>query len=592
VAGNRPTLQNNGTFLRVNGLDAQSCLERHSISSNDTIPTNFEIGGVGGASANVLFMPDRINPEGSLSNFDGRFVNPPFLFGSGGVEQLAKEMTEDLQSLRDKLLNDPDMKSIKIITHGVNFVKLSSKKHQFYMAKNVVEENSIEDVVIEEINIADVDDAVMIQEPKKYEEEIVDNTDPVDEVVSDKVVYEEIDSEEVKKVVSYIIDEDVYKHLIPSEEEDDINYKYEVLNDEVYTIGTNSTGEVVTDSKTKKICSTPYKICWEDDEEIEVVYEPGYSDVNGVDKDLVVKPFGRKGEFVTVRDFAIGAEMFHFGMQPVEIVGDDVDVDEDGVSNELLRGEMSTVHVFGVSLQKPIMEPQTPETEQGAFIFNNIGCSVCHIPAINSNSRYLELIIPKSVDPDGVVYTKIDLVEVAGFEKSPITDGVIVTLFADLKRHHMGYDLKENFDNTKINSQFTTARLCGRRDTAPYLHDGRALTITDAILYNGGEALDPEKKFMRLSETERNSLIAFLYTLRTSTKEEQVGTIEKEIAQFKVELEQEPVEVEFLEQVTIELEQVEIEAIEHEVQIEVAPEEGMEPIDPEEVAPEELIKAI
>ena len=29
--GGRPTLQNNGTFLRVNGLDAQTCMECHSV---------------------------------------------------------------------------------------------------------------------------------------------------------------------------------------------------------------------------------------------------------------------------------------------------------------------------------------------------------------------------------------------------------------------------------------------------------------------------------------------------------------------------------------------------------------------------------
>jgi hypothetical protein len=158
----------------------------------------------------------------------------------------------------------------------------------------------------------------------------------------------------------------------------------------------------------------------------------------------------------------------------------------------------------------------------------------------------------------------------------------------------MGYDLKESLENSRMNSQFTTARLWGLRDTAPYLHDGRALTITDAILYHGGEAQDAEGKFMELSEKERNDLIAFLYTLRTPVQKEQVRTFEEEGAQFELELEQELVkdEVEPLKLVTIEPEQVEIEASETEVQTEVAPEGQIETVEPEEVALEETINTI
>ena len=38
--------------------------------------------------------------------------------------------------------------------------------------------------------------------------------------------------------------------------------------------------------------------------------------------------------------------MFHMGMQPVEIVGDGVDADGDGVVNEILVGELSALEVF------------------------------------------------------------------------------------------------------------------------------------------------------------------------------------------------------------------------------------------------------
>ena len=59
--GGRPTLQGNGTFLRVNGLDAQSCLECHSSASNRTIPFRFGVGGHGAAKEVAVVRVPLIN---------------------------------------------------------------------------------------------------------------------------------------------------------------------------------------------------------------------------------------------------------------------------------------------------------------------------------------------------------------------------------------------------------------------------------------------------------------------------------------------------------------------------------------------------
>ena len=58
--GNRPTLQGNGTFLRVNGLDSQTCLDCHSFISNAEVPARQGVGGVGGINNSALPTgPDR-----------------------------------------------------------------------------------------------------------------------------------------------------------------------------------------------------------------------------------------------------------------------------------------------------------------------------------------------------------------------------------------------------------------------------------------------------------------------------------------------------------------------------------------------------
>ena len=145
--GMRPTLQGNGLVLRVNGLDAQSCNECHTIVKNATRPPTLGIGGVGGMVQQAIIMPTMIDvadssdertqysrghdPDLPLSfdgsaDFNGRFANPPFLFGGGGVELLGKEMTVDLQDALHVAQSSPAGTVVDLDTHGVSFGYLTS----------------------------------------------------------------------------------------------------------------------------------------------------------------------------------------------------------------------------------------------------------------------------------------------------------------------------------------------------------------------------------------------------------------------------------------------------------------------------------
>ena len=96
-------------------------------------------------------------------------------------------------------------------------------------------------------------------------------------------------------------------------------------------------------------------------------------------------------------------------------------------------------------------------------------------------------------------------------------------LFSDLKRHDMGEGLKESFSEAsdQENREFITPRLWGIADTAPYLHDGRALTLVEAIEWHdsdGSEAAASAQAFSTLEGRDKNYLIKFLLTLRTPRK--------------------------------------------------------------------------
>lgn len=402
--GHRPTLQGNGQHLRVNGLDAQSCNECHTIVSNRSRVPTLGFGGVGGVVQNAIIVPSMIDVadsaddrtqfqgghepdlqmvEDGVADYNGRFANPPFLFGGGGVELVGKEMTADLQDLLKVARAAPAGTVVPLRTHGVRFGSLIS------------------------LGGGDVS---------------LDNVEGVGPEHTDGVPAEEV---------------------------------------------------------------------------------------------LVVRPFGRKGENFSMRDFDRGAMQFHFGIQPVEVVGADLDEDGDGLENEVTVAEMSVLHIFDVTNPRPFRQSLGPAGRKGLATFRSIGCTSCHKPSTRTRSRRLPLAHPEVAnDPKANVYLEIDLTKF-GFRPAP-GGGIRVPMFSDLKRHKMGPGLAETFERGEIaNDEFITARLWGIADTGPYLHDGRATTLYDAIEMHGGEAQSARDQFVALSDTEKENLLTFLGKLRT-----------------------------------------------------------------------------
>jgi CxxC motif-containing protein (DUF1111 family) len=94
--------------------------------------------------------------------------------------------------------------------------------------------------------------------------------------------------------------------------------------------------------------------------------------------------------------------------------------------------------------------------------------------------------------------------------------------FTDLLLHDMGAGLADNrpeFDAS--GTEWRTAPLWGIGLTgmvlAPqaenYLHDGRARTLEEAILWHGGEATGAQQAFVNASAAARDDLIRFLRSL-------------------------------------------------------------------------------
>ncbi len=67
----------------------------------------------------------------------------------------------------------------------------------------------------------------------------------------------------------------------------------------------------------------------------------------------------------------------------------------------------------------------------------------------------------------------------------------------------------------------------GFRDSGPYLHDGRADTLDQAVVLHGGEATRIAQKFFGLSPRERRQVEMFLKSLTAPepVKPERVASV-------------------------------------------------------------------
>ena len=130
--------------------------------------------------------------------------------------------------------------------------------------------------------------------------------------------------------------------------------------------------------------------------------------------------------------------------------------------------------------------------KQGEALFNQINCSGCH----------------KTTMYTGYV---TDVPSLSNQRIHPYTD---------LLLHDMGDGLADGRpDFLATGSEWRTTPLWGLgmlqkvQGVAYYLHDGRAQSIEEAILWHGGEAEKSKTAFMNLSKQDRDALLSFLKSL-------------------------------------------------------------------------------
>ncbi len=172
-----------------------------------------------------------------------------------------------------------------------------------------------------------------------------------------------------------------------------------------------------------------------------------------------------------------------------------------GVTNPVFPAEDSSQDIgidtvdlaafYTQTLAVPAPARNTPGADGGQLLFRRFGCAGCHVTQVETGDHELALLAFQAIQP-----------------------------YTDLLVHDMGEGLADGRpDFLAGEREWRTAPLWGLglvqtvQPGSGYLHDGRARTIAEAVLWHGGEAEAAREQFRTASEADRTALLAFLGSL-------------------------------------------------------------------------------
>ena len=161
--------------------------------------------------------------------------------------------------------------------------------------------------------------------------------------------------------------------------------------------------------------------------------------------------------------------------------------DDDGIPDpEMSVADLEDIVNFCKFVRPPRKKEFSADAEAGETLFEDIGCTSCHIPSLASSGGDVE------------AYTDLLLHDMG----PDLADSI-----------HMGVPQFSIFEGLTTENEFRTQPLWGASEHAPFLHDGRADTLATAIEMHGGEAEDARDAYLDLTDEEKNQLIEFLEAL-------------------------------------------------------------------------------
>jgi CxxC motif-containing protein (DUF1111 family) len=237
---------------------------------------------------------------------------------------------------------------------------------------------------------------------------------------------------------------------------------------------------------------------------------PGWPGVKGRVSRLAdgrIGRFGWKAQTATLREFVLSAAAVELGLEvpghaqaadpripPLPASGPDMD-----------QEDVDSLIAYVRALPRPATEAppiarEARAVSAGKVVFKSIGCATCHTPKLGDVEGIYSDLLLHEMSPE-LSDTGVYGAFLAG---RPAAVGAPAP--------PLGLGPRPNRPSARL-EEWRTPPLWGLRDSAPYLHDGRAATIEEAILLHGGEASASAQRYRQLIPRDRAQLERFLITL-------------------------------------------------------------------------------
>ena len=205
--------------------------------------------------------------------------------------------------------------------------------------------------------------------------------------------------------------------------------------------------------------------------------------------------FGWKAIATSLRQQSIDA--YNEDMGITTPLGPKTNLSKRGLPADISWEELEGVTFYSQTLGAPatVKGPNSQIVQSGFRIFNDLHCASCHVPRQETG--------------------------ISSHAVAQVINNQTIWPYTDLLVHDMGPGLDDGVAEHGLSesSEWRTAPLWGIGLTkrvnhkASFLHDGRARSIEEAILWHGGEANSSKEQFEALTTNERAQLLDWLNQL-------------------------------------------------------------------------------
>ncbi len=200
------------------------------------------------------------------------------------------------------------------------------------------------------------------------------------------------------------------------------------------------------------------------------------------------------------------------------------DPDGDGHLSEITEGDLDLAEFFMLNVPEPAFAGTNIQYNEGVQLLKEMDCTSCHVErwtikregaGFAGDRRTFELEVDWNAG-EGRLEGSLNMLatQVDGVWERHFSGKRVSGIFTDFKHHEMGDGFAEVGLDGTVNTLWRTPPLWGVGSGFPWGHDGMSLTLEDAILRHGGDALASKAAYLSASPSDQAQLLDFLGRLR------------------------------------------------------------------------------